>query len=171
MNPAGQTLLVFQLQAQRYALQLDAVQRVLPMMAVEPLPGAPDVVAGVVDVAGSVVPVLDARRRFGLPHRAARLSDVLILIRAGALDHAGTAVPQPTSTRTFALAADGVIGLMELKASDVTPAGSITPEVMHVAGVAKLDDGLVLIHDVETFLAAAERVRLDGALASSEVPP
>jgi purine-binding chemotaxis protein CheW len=171
MNPAGQTLLVFQLQAQRYALQLDAVQRVLPMMAVEPLPGAPDVVSGVINVAGSVVPVLDARRRFGLPHRAARLSDVLILIRAGAQTPARTPTPQATTPRTFALAADGVIGLMELTRSDVTPAASITPEVMHVAGVAKLDDGLVLIHDVETFLAAAERARLEGALTAGEVPP
>lgn len=150
MNPAGQALLVFQLDAQRYALHLAAVLRVLPMMAVEPLPGAPAVISGVIDVAGSVLPVLDARRRFGLPARAPRLSDVLILVHA--------------HSRSFALAADGVIGLVERDAGQVTPAASITPEVQHVAGVIQLDDGLALIHDVQTFLVAAEQAQLAGAL-------
>jgi purine-binding chemotaxis protein CheW len=158
MNPADQSLLVFRLDAQRYALQLAAVQRVLPMMAIEPLPGAPGVVSGVINVAGNVVPVLDARKRFGLPARGPRLSDVLILV--------GT--HSPAGARCFALAADGVIGLVELSAANLTPTASITPDVPHVAGVMKLDDGLVLIHDVQTFLAAAEQARLDGALAAEE---
>jgi purine-binding chemotaxis protein CheW len=165
MNPAGQSLLVFQLDAQRYALHLAAVQRVLPMMAIEPLPGAPDVVSGVIDVAGGVLPVLDARRRFGLPLRGPRLSDVLILVRTGI--RGGTA----TGVRSFALAADGVIGLVELGDGTVTPAALISPGVPHVAGVITLDDGLVLIHDVDTFLAAAEAALLDGALAAGEVGP
>jgi purine-binding chemotaxis protein CheW len=159
MNPAGQVLLVFQLDAQRYALHLAAVLRVLPMMAIEPLPGAPAVIAGIINVGGQVLPVLDARRRFGLPGRDARLSDVLVLVRA--------------RSRLFALAADGVIGLIERDLAQVTPAASLSPDTRHVAGVVKLDDGLALIHDVETFLVAAEQARLDEALmdALTDEPP
>lgn len=153
MNPAGQVLLVFHLDAQRYALHLAAVLRVLPMMAIEALPGAPAVIAGIVNVAGSVLPVLDARRRFGLPARPVRLSDVLILVRTGA--------------RSFALAADGVMGLIERDLAAVTPAASLSPEMPHVAGVVKLDDGLALIHDVETFLVAAEQAQLAEALTDA----
>jgi purine-binding chemotaxis protein CheW len=163
MNPAGQALLVFQLEAQRYALHLAAVRRVLPMMAIEPLPGAPPVVSGVINVAGHVLPVLDARRRFGLPARAPRLADVLILAQT----HSHTQTP----TRSFALAADGVLGLVEQPAGAITPAASISPRGSHVSGVVKLDDGLVLIHDVDTFLAASEQAQLAAALAAEEAGP
>ena len=153
MNSAGQALLVFQLDAQRYALHLAAVLRVLPMMAIEPLPSAPAVIAGIINVAGSVLPVLDARRRFGLPARDVRLSDVLVLVR--------------TRTRSFALAADGVMGLIERDLAEITPAAALSPDTRHVAGVVKLDDGLALIHDVETFLVAAEQAQLDEALTDA----
>ena len=153
MNPADHVLLVFHLDAQRYALHLSAVQRVLPMMAMAPLPSAPAVIAGVINVAGSVLPVLDARRCFGLRTRDVRLSDVLILVR--------------TRTRSFALAADGVMGLIERGLAEITPAASLSPDTRHVAGVVKLDDGLALIHDVETFLVAAEQAQLDQALADT----
>ncbi len=157
MNPAGQALLVFQLDAQRYAVHLAAARRVLPMMAIEPLPGAPPVVSGVINVAGQLLPVLDARRRFGLRARPPRLGDVLILV--------------DTRSRSFALAADGVVGLVEHQAGSVTPAASLSPQVPHVAGVVKLDDGLALIHDVDTFLAAAEQAQLAEALAAEEAGP
>ena len=161
MNPAGQALLVFQLETQRDALHLAAVRRVLPMMAIEPLPGAPPVVSGVIAVAGQVLPVLDARRRFGMPARPPRLADVLILA------HTHTRTP----ARSFALAADGVLGLVEHPAGAITPAASISPQGSHVSGVVKLDDGLVLIHDVDTFLAASEQAQLADALAAEGTGP
>ena len=163
MNPAGQALLVFQLETQRYALHLAAVRRVLPMMAIEPLPGAPPVVSGVIAVAGQVLPVLDARRRFGMPARPPRLADVLIL--------AHTHIHTRTRARSFALAADGVLGLVEQPAGAITPAASISPQGSHVSGVVKLDDGLVLIHDVDTFLAASEQAQLADALAAEGTGP
>lgn len=147
-------LLVFQLDEQRYALHLHAVLRVLPMMEVAPLPNAPGVVTGVINVAGRIVPVMDVRRRFGLPARAPQLSDVLILAR--------------TQARTVALPADGVAGLLERADAEVTPVASIAPGVQHVDGVVKLDDGLALIHDIDTFLLAAEQAQLARALEQDE---
>src|SRR5690606_13941229 len=131
----------------RYALRIAHVLRVLPMLHVEPLPGAPEIVEGMINVAGRVVPVMRLRRRLALPEREARLSDVLVLAHAGEL--------------LVALPADGAVGLLE-PAHEPLPADDIVPGVRHVAGVVKLDDGLVLIHDLEAFLSLPERERLAG---------
>ena len=46
----------------------------------------------------------------------------------------------------------------------VQPPQTLGPSATYVAGVVKLDDGLVLIHDLATFLSAAEAASLDEAL-------
>jgi len=76
-GPEGSALqlVVFDLEGQRYALPLGAVDRVLPMVAVSPLPKAPAIALGVINLHGQALPVLDIRRRFGLPTREYGLAD------------------------------------------------------------------------------------------------
>lgn len=155
-NPGEPLLLVFHLDAQRFALRLTDVARVLAMMEVAALPSAPAAVVGVINVAGRIVPVMDLRQRIGLPPRESRLSDVLILTL--------------TATRTVALAADGVIGMLERTDTEVTAATSIAPGLQYVDGVVKLDDGLALIYDVDTFLSLGEQEQLTRALDDEEGP-
>ena len=51
-------LVIFTLDAQLYALPLASVQRVLHMVEVTPLPNAPEVVLGVIDLHGNIIPVM-----------------------------------------------------------------------------------------------------------------
>ncbi len=154
-DAAQRQLLLFRIEEQRYALHIAHVLRVLPMLHVEPLPGAPDIVEGMINVAGRVVPVMRLRRRLALPEREARLSDVLVLACAGEL--------------TVALPADGVVGLLA-PAHEPLPPDDIVPGVRHIAGVVQLDDGLVLIHDLDAFLSLPERERLAGVLDGQAAP-
>lgn len=146
-----ETLLVCQVDEQRFALRLSNVVRVLPMMELTPLPGAPTVVAGVIDVAGRIIVVLDLRRRFALPTREPRLSDVLIVVCTG-------------RARWFALPADAVSGLVERSEAEMIPAASIARGLPHVDGVVKIDEGVAWIHDADTFLSSSEQSQLRQAL-------
>ena len=65
---------------QRYGLPLERVEQVLPMVWVTPLPEAPEIVIGVINVHGSVLPVLDIRKRFDLPTRAWGLTTKLVVV-------------------------------------------------------------------------------------------
>ena len=65
-SPPSLACLPFFLDDRTFALPLEMVERVTRMVAVTPLPGAPAVVRGVIDVAGDFVPVVDPRVRFGL---------------------------------------------------------------------------------------------------------
>jgi len=76
-------LVVFTLELQRYALPLARVQRVVRMIEVTPLPEAPEIVLGVIDLQGNFVPVMSMRKRFGLSEPEASLSDQLIVADRG----------------------------------------------------------------------------------------
>ncbi|MEP6689548.1 MAG: chemotaxis protein CheW [Gemmatimonadaceae bacterium] len=144
-------LLVFQLDGARYALALDAVREVVRAVAVTPLPGAPDVVHGVIDVRGSVVPVFDLRARLGTTPREIDPDDQFVLANAGA--------------RVVALQVDRVEWMAEVDVTAVS--ADVARDTPHIAGVARLADGLVLIHDLETFLSESEVVALDDAMRAA----
>lgn len=148
------TLVVFDIEGQRYALPLNEVERVLPMVAVSPLPKAPAVAIGVINLHGRIIPVLDVRRRFGLPSRDYGLTAHLLVAR--------------TIRRSLALPVDEVLGVRSVATDTVTPPDGILPGIGHVAGIAALVDGLLFIHDLETFLSLDDERRLTDALEELE---
>jgi purine-binding chemotaxis protein CheW len=149
MNHLNQ-LLVFILDEQRYALSLAAVERVVRMVDITPLPKAPEMVLGVVNLQGRVVPLFNIRQRFGVPERELNLSDQLIIAH--------------TSRRTVALVADAVSGLIERPEEEIIRAEKILPGMEYVEGVVKLEDGMILIHDLDQFLSLQEENALDKAM-------
>lgn len=150
MDAAVRQLVVFKLADQRYALHLSAVERVVRIAELTTLPKAPEIVLGIINFRGCVVPVVDTRRRFGLPAREIHLSDHLIIAR--------------TSKRVVALLADAVAGVVEHSRAAITAANEILHTLDYVEGVIKLEDGLVFIHDLDTFLSAVEEQTLERAL-------
>lgn len=153
MDPSAQYL-VFTLDEQRYALPLSAVERVVRAVEVTPLPKAPEIVLGLVNVRGQVIPVVDIRRRFRLPERAIRLSDQLIIAR--------------TSRRPVALLADSATGMVAPSAREVLAPEEVLPHLEYVEGVIKLEDGILLIHDLDTFLSLEEEKALDRAISENQ---
>ena len=147
---APNQLVVFTLDEQRYALPLSAVERVVRAVEITPLPKAPEVVLGVIDAQGQVIPVVDVRRRFRLPSRPVDEDDRFILAR--------------TSRRRVALVADSVAGVHEPADREVTSAEQELPFAEHIQGVAKTPHGLILIHDLDRFLSLDEEQQLDAAL-------
>lgn len=140
--------------ALRIALPLSGVERVIHAVYVTPLPGAPAIVSGVVNVQGRVIPVVNMRRRFRLPAREMALTDRLVIAH--------------TAQRAVALVADSVSGVLEHAEPDCVDAETILPGLEYVDGVVKLDDGLILIHDLDRFLSLDEADALDRAMAAAE---
>lgn len=143
-------ILLFEVGGQRYALRSSVVRELVRAVTIVSLPAAPAIIEGIIDVRGTVVPVLDLRARFGLPRSAAAHCDHLILAMAG--------------PRLVALRVDRALDLTRLDATEVEDARGIAHTTQYVSGVARMPDGLVLIHDLRTFLSPSEAVRLDEAL-------
>lgn len=138
----------------RYAVDLAAVEQVLPMSAISPVPGAPHVVLGAINLHGSVVPVVDIRRRLGLGPFAYGIAAHLLIVR--------------TRRRRLALAADQVFGVARIDQGSVTPTATVLPGLGPVKGIAPLADGILFIYDIEAFLTSAEEGDLDRAVGGTE---
>ncbi len=143
-------LVVFSLDSQRYGLALTCVQRSIRVVAITHLPGAPEIVIGVVDLGGVVVPVINIRRRFNHAPRDVRLTDHLLIATTG--------------TRTVALLVDETNGVLEVPAESYASGGEILSGLDLVDGAVKLEDGLVLIHNLERLLSLEEATAIDHAL-------
>lgn len=146
-------ILVFTLATERYAIPLAETRRVIRAVAVTRLPGSPDAVEGVVDVQGTLTPVFDLRRRFGLPARPVGPDDHFVLAAA--------------KGRTALLHVDRVEAVAEADGKKVADGADVLVGALPVSGVAQLEEGLVLIHDLEAFLTQAESEALDVALAEA----
>jgi purine-binding chemotaxis protein CheW len=153
MNTSNQ-FVVFTLDEQRYALYLSAVTRVVCTVEITSLPKAPEIVQGVVNVQGQVIPVVNIRKRFRLPEREMELGDQLIIAS--------------TARRSVALVVDAVEGVIEHSRQEMIPPEKILPGTEYIEGVIKLENGLVLIHDLDKFLSLEEDKELDTALKKKE---
>jgi purine-binding chemotaxis protein CheW len=154
MNPSGQDdfveILVFQLDGQRFGLLVEVVREVLRAIALVPLPRAPAIVEGVINLRGRIVPVLDLRRRFRLPPRPLHPTDHLIVASA--------------DERQVVLRVDKATDLVRVPLAHLEEARGVVPGVEYVSWVARLPDDLVLLHDLRTLLSRAEAEGIAAAL-------
>lgn len=143
-------LIVFSLDERCYALRLETVEKTTRLVEITPLPTSPEMVIGVINVHGSIVPVLNIRKRFRLPERELRLGDQLIIAR--------------TSRRRVALLVDSVSDVVALPPDCLAEPSGILPRLEYVEGVAILDAGMIFIHDLDSFLSLEEEQTLESAL-------
>jgi len=143
-------LIIFILEEQKIALHLSSVDKVVMAAEITPLPKAPDIVVGMINVGGKIIPVVNTRKRFQMPDRDLRLSDQFLMAH--------------TSIRTVARWVDRVTDIIETSSQKMIEAGEIFPNLEYVEGVVKLEDGLVLIHNLDTFLSLEEETALEEAM-------
>ncbi|MCS6797228.1 MAG: chemotaxis protein CheW [Myxococcota bacterium] len=127
-----------------YALDIHRVREILQPLPVVPLPHAPPVLLGVADHRGEVVPVLDLRRRFGLPPAAdGDRRRKWIVVRAG--------------TRGVALVVDAVTDVFggEPVGSGALPALGAGDRERGIVGVQRHAGRMVFVLDVDQLAASA----------------
>lgn len=142
-----QALLVFALEQQRYALSLKQVQRVIRAVAVTSLPQAPKIVAGIINLAGTAIPVINLRLRFNYPLRPVRLKDHFVIADTG--------------RRTVALQVDEAKTVIK---KEVRCSSEVLPNLEHISGVIELEDGIILIQNLDQLLSLEEEALIDKAL-------
>ena len=146
-------LVAFVLGEQQYALPLRAVQGVVRMVEVTPLPKAPEVVLGVIDFRGIIIPVMSLRKRFDLPEPENSMSDQLIVANM--------------ATRSVALVVNFVTGVLERTVEEVEEAEKIVPGAQYVEAITRLQGGILFIHNLEHFFSGKEERQLCALLAQS----
>jgi purine-binding chemotaxis protein CheW len=145
------TFLVFRLGHDEFALPIQAVDEVAHVPAqITRLPRTPEFLEGVINLRGSVLPVIDQRRRFDMPKREASEGRRLIVVR--------------TEHHRAALIVDSVRDVLRVAADAVAPPPQLTEDIARlVRGVINLEHSgrIVLVLDADELLTRAERRVLD----------
>jgi purine-binding chemotaxis protein CheW len=142
--------LVFILAGKQFALPLESVRRVVHAAAVTLIPKAPEIVCGLVNYKGQILPVINISRRFHLPEHEIEPGHHFIIVQ--------------TKTRHFGLVADTVTGVIEEPVENVVQPQDIISGVEFLAGVMKLEDGIMLIPDLDKLLTHEEETALKAAV-------
>jgi len=131
-------LVCFRLDKNYYAIPLDYVDRVLRMVAVSPVPEAPEWMTGVIDLQGTIIPVLDLRKRFNLPaNRVHPDNRMIVLHREG---------------KRYAVTADEVTQVAESSEMKSNYSGDLMDENIPLLSVLRQDDHMVMVLDPERII-------------------
>jgi purine-binding chemotaxis protein CheW len=143
-------IVVFLLDDRRYGLRFSVVEKVVQMVEITPLPKAPPIVMGIVNLQGRIIPIFNIRRRFGLEEREPDPNDHLVIAN--------------THFRTVGFVVDEASGTVDQTAGETVDPETILPGIRYVEGVVKREDGMILIHDLDLFLSMDEETVLDAAM-------
>lgn len=149
-----QPLLIFHLDQQAYALEVEYVAQIIPMLKLTPVPQTKNFIEGAANIHGEFVPVLDARSRLGLPRTAPQLNTPILLVNTG--------------ERKLGLIVDRVDHVIHLPAEQVVSTDELLSEIMDcpqlLKGAALLDEKCVVLIDPRHILSPAQIALLNRAI-------
>ncbi len=147
----GSQFLAFRLGEEEYGLEILRVQEIKGYSKITPLPNTPLEIKGVMNLRGSVVPVIDLRTRLGMCEAEYTVFTVIIVVTV--------------ETKIVGLVVDAVSDVLNVEPEVVVPAPDLGAEVdvSFLTGIARTGDRLVSLLSIDKLVGSAS-VALDGAL-------
>ena len=132
-------LVCFTIGDETYGIDIRAVREIRAWSATTVLPNAPDFVRGVINLRGTVVPILDLRARFGMPRTEPTKYNVVIIVSV--------------SARIVGILVDAVSDIITINEDEIRP----MPDMEQVSGLGFME-GLITVGDRMVGLIGLERM-------------
>ena len=154
--------LTFKLADEVFGLAIDKVREVLDFTAVTRVPKTPDYMRGVINLRGSVVPVIDMRRKFGMPVAKTTVNTCIIIVE----------IELEGEVTVLGALADSVQEVLELEPDQIEAAPKIGTQLNteFIKGMGKQDDRFLILLDIDKVFSAQELaiIKKDDAVPSSQ---
>jgi purine-binding chemotaxis protein CheW len=146
-------LVGFRLDDADYAIAITKIREIILLKPITRLPQVPPSIEGLINLRGTVIPIVNLRKRFGLPSRP--------------FDDETRTIVVNVHDRTIGCIVDEVTQVIRVAADQVQPVPIAMTAVAkrYIAGLARLDDRLVIILDIDK-LFGPDEIELD----PSEIP-
>jgi len=137
-------LVVFGLANEHYGVDIGSVNTIIRMQEITSVPRTPPFVEGVINLRGSIVPVLDLRKRFGLTQGAYTKASRIVVVEADGL--------------LIGMIVDAVAETLRLSLDAIEPPSPVIVSIDsdYLRGVGKQDSRLVILLDMNKVLIAKE---------------
>ncbi len=151
--------LTFTLDKEQFAVDISKVREVLEFTSATKVPRTPDFMRGVINLRGSVVPVVDLRLKFGMA-RTERTIDTCVVI---------TEVEANGEKIVLGALADSVQEVIELEAKNIEPPPKMGTRVNidFIRGIGKREEQFLIILDIDRVLTEDELRSVAGPVSSS----
>lgn len=134
--------LTFMLADEEYGVDILRVQEIKGWDGVTPMPNMPEHILGVINLRGTVVPIIDLRKHFALDSVPYDKTTVVIVVRVSDEEH---------GKRTMGMVVDAVSEVHNISASELKPApdfgGNISTE--SIKGLATKNDQMIIMLDID----------------------
>lgn len=142
--------LTFTLETEQYAVEVAKVKEVLEYKTVTKVPRTQDFMRGVINLRGSVVPVVDLKRKFGMGETE-KTQDTSIVVME---------IDVNNETMVLGALADSVQEVIDLDSAQVEPAPQIGTRIDtdFIRGIGKQDERFLIILDIDRVFSAADMV-------------
>lgn len=162
VSAAGSSQVVgFELAGQKYAFRIERIQEIITPGKLTVIPEVPAYIAGVSNLRGTIIPVVNLRLLFGLPDRAIDADTRTIVVNVG--------------TRIMGCTVDTVSQVMRINADQIHPAPTTVAAggPRYIEGFARVNDDLLILLDVDNLLdpTTLEEVHHVSRSQSSAIPP
>lgn len=149
-------LVVFELSNEFYGVDIAAVSTIIRMQEITEIPRAPEFVEGVINLRGSIIPVIDLKKRFGLPQGEQTKASRIVVVEA--------------TGQMIGMVVDAVTETLRLPHDAVEPPSPIvaTIDSEYVRGVGKLENRLVILLDLDRVLTTRDMDTLQSMHKAAE---
>lgn len=146
--------LTFKLGEEIFALDVAKVREILEECSITKVPQTPDFMRGVINLRGSVVPVIDLRLKFGMSRTERTVNTCIIVVEV--LTTEGLIILGALS--------DSVQEVIEIEPGQIEPAPKIGSRLNtdFISGMGKLDNRFVMILDIDRIFSQAELQAVTG---------
>ncbi len=150
-------LVTFQVGGEEYGLDIGAITEVIRPLRITPLPKMPVFVEGVINLRGTIIPVVDLRRRFELKTVKNDSRRMRMIITRGAAPGTGG-----ISQGLLGLVVDSVEEVVHVPKKNIDPAPSAATgkNADFITGMGKLGERLIILLDITRILSQQERTAL-----------
>ena len=141
-------LVAFNLAEEHYGVDIGAVESIIKMQPITVVPRAPAFVEGVINLRGSVLPVIDLGKRFGLPAEKETKETRIVVVEV-----MGTNV---------GMVVDAVSEVLRVSDEDIEPPSPVvtTVDSAFITGIAKVDERLIILLDLAKVFSTEEQADL-----------
>lgn len=143
-------IIEFILGNQAFGIHISNISSVIELPEITRLPKTPEFLEGIINIRGSIIPIVDLKKRFSLEASLSKKKRKALIINF--------------RSRDVGLIVDEVKGVMTLDAMEIdtsTVAGCMGIELEFIEGIAKLKDRLIVILDTSKFLSVKEAEIID----------
>jgi len=146
-------LVIFELADEFYGVDIACVESIIKMQEITRMPKSPVFVEGVTNLRGKVLPVIDLEKRFEIPGRERDHDTRIMVVNIDQLE--------------VGMIVSAVSEVLTIDDSSVEPAPPIVTTINSnfISGIARIDERLVILLDLNQVLSRAEKQQAAGIMA------